>query len=46
MMPSTVPAYLVSTTGSVGVAVLIDAALQITCDLRNQCIYLRLQLAE
>lgn len=39
MMLSTVPAYLVSTTGSVGVAVLIDAALQITRDLRNQCIY-------
>lgn len=39
MMLSTVPARLVSTTGSVGVAVLIDAALQITRDLRNQCIY-------
>ena len=39
MMLSTVPAYLVSTTGSVGVAVPIDAAMQIICDLRNQCIY-------
>lgn len=39
MMLSTVPAYLVSTTCSVEVAVLIVAALQITCDLRNQCIY-------